>query len=200
LDEHLRHAQRVLALSSEVSLLDGKETDREHLRLDPAHPGPAGWRPDAPSPHDRRGTGSSTAGETFGWRVTWTALSLGLAAFACGGVLLGWSIVGQRQELWTIGMPIALVGLVGLLAGLILQLERLWHENRDTAAKLDRVDRQLRELSVGPPAGDEGQFQNIFRAHPAEEMGPMRLLADLKKQLDALSRKLDGTDARADQD
>ena len=73
-------------------------------------------------------------------------LSLGLMAFACGVALLVWSFVERRDELWSLGLPIAVGGQVGLLLGLVLQLERVWQNSRDAVSRLERVDTQLQDL------------------------------------------------------
>jgi hypothetical protein len=88
-----------------------------------------------------------------------------------------WSIVAGRQELWSMGIPVLLAGQIGLLVGLILQLDRLWHENRHTAAKVDRLDHQLHE-SRG------------YRLDPVEQSGADQILAELRGQLELLSEKI----------
>jgi hypothetical protein len=112
-------------------------------------------------------------------------------AFVCGGVLLGWSLVTGRQELWSVGLPIALVGQVALLAGLILQLDRFWHDNRAAAAKLDTLDRRLDDLKTTTTMlGTTHGPSAAFYAHWAGGAGPQLLLTDLKSQLDLLAVKL----------
>jgi hypothetical protein len=58
-------------------------------------------------------------------RAAWTILSLSLAVFACGAVLLAWSLLGQREDLWPIGLPLALIGQAGMIMGLVLQIDGL---------------------------------------------------------------------------
>ncbi len=57
--------------------------------------------------------------------AAWTILSLSLAVFACGAVLLAWSLIGQRDDLWSIGLPLALIGQAGMILGLVLQVESI---------------------------------------------------------------------------
>jgi hypothetical protein len=57
--------------------------------------------------------------------AAWTILSVSLAVFACGGVLLVWSLLGQREDLWPIGLPVALIGQAGMILGLVLQIDGL---------------------------------------------------------------------------
>jgi hypothetical protein len=75
--------------------------------------------------------------------LAWTILSLGLATFACGAVLLGWSFAAERDDLWPLGLPLALIGQAGLIVGLVLQIDGLWHSNRQTADTLSELDDEL---------------------------------------------------------
>lgn len=109
-----------------------------------------------------------------------------------GAILLVWAVVSERGELWAIGLPAAIVGQVVLLVGLVLQLDRLWHDNRTAAAKLDRVDVQLHELRttttlMGSSGASPG---SAFYSHLAGGAGPHLLLNDLKGQLDLLAIRL----------
>jgi hypothetical protein len=78
--------------------------------------------------------------------ITWLILVNSLAALACGASLLGWSVLGNRPELWDFGLPVAIVGQAGLLFSLALQLERLAHSNREAASRLSEVDEHLHAL------------------------------------------------------
>jgi len=124
--------------------------------------------------------------------LVWTALSLGTMAFVCGGILLGWSLYTDRNELWDIGMPIALCGQVALLIGLVLQLDRLWHDSRQAADKLDDVDEQIHQLKATTTmlGTTRGPSASAFYSHLADGAGPELLLSDLKGQLDLLAVKL----------
>lgn len=124
--------------------------------------------------------------------VAWSAICIGLMAFACGGVLLGWSVLGERDELWSLGVPITLVGQVALLVGLCFQLDRLWGENRDTSDRLGQMDEQLDELRqstrlLGTPYHSASQN---FYAHLSEGASPKMLLSDLKGQIDLLALRM----------
>jgi hypothetical protein len=57
--------------------------------------------------------------------AAWTILSVALAVFACGTVLLAWSLIGQREDLWPVGLPLALIGQAGMILGLVLQIDGL---------------------------------------------------------------------------
>ena len=113
-------------------------------------------------------------------------------AFVCGGILLGWSVVSGRTELWNVGVPIALCGQIALLLGLILHLDRLWHDSRQAATKLDQVDQQLHELQTTTTMLSTGHNSpgSAFYSHLAGGAGPQILLSDLKSQLDLLAVKI----------
>ena len=114
--------------------------------------------------------------------------------FVCGAVLLGWSLVAHRGELWSLGMPIALAGQLGLLVGLVLQLERLGDDNRRTVDKLESVDERLDDLKHTATLLSTGHTapSQAFYAHMAGGASPQLLLADLKGQLDILAVQMSG--------
>jgi hypothetical protein len=124
--------------------------------------------------------------------LTWIALALGITAFACGGMLLGWSVVAGRDELWTLGLPIALGGQIALLVGLMLQLDRLWHDSRHAAGKLDEVDEQLRELKTATTllGTSHSSPASAFYSHLSCGASPQLLLSDLKSQIDLLALRI----------
>ena len=74
--------------------------------------------------------------------AAWTVLSLGLSVLACGAVLLGLSVAQERDDLWSLGLPLAIGGQAALVVGLVLQLEGLW-QNRQTARTLTALDDEL---------------------------------------------------------
>lgn len=122
----------------------------------------------------------------------WLALMLGMMAFTCGAVLLGWSFVTGRGDLWTYGLPAVLAGQGLLVLGLVLQLEGLWQSNRDTRETLADLDRELHELRhataiLSTTHSAPGQS---FYAHMAEGASPHLLLADVKGQLDVIAMRL----------
>jgi hypothetical protein len=163
------------------------------LRID----APTARMPDAPpmaAAHVRPVTPPSriVASPRRGNVFAWPALMLGMMAFTCGGVLLGWSFATGRGDLWTYGMPAVLAGQGLLVLGLVLQLEGLWQSNRDTKETLDTIDRDLSELRhatalLSTTHSTPGQS---FYAHMAEGASPHLLLADVKGQLDVIAMRL----------
>ena len=200
LDEQLQHFQRVLHAGKVTS---GKgdspifaETKigtvpPEAARFDPPQAGPPTRHVPASS---RPGKQRKTAGNrsSISGLFTWFVLTLGTTSFACGGILLGWSLATGRQELWSVGLPVALVGQIALLVGLVLQIDRLWHDNREAAAKLDDVDEQIHELKTTTMllSTSQGPASATFYSHLAGGAGPQLLLTDLKSQLDLLAMKI----------
>lgn len=159
-----------------------------------------------PSPHlPRIGTSSSAVAtepiaalpvETRSRSSTaaWMSLSLGLAVFACGGVLLAWSLLADRPDLWTIGLPIALAGQAGLIVGLVLQLEGLWRSSRQTEKTLSALDNELDRVRHATTllSSTKSPSAQSFYVHLAEGAQPQLLLADLKGQLDLLAQQMGG--------
>jgi hypothetical protein len=121
--------------------------------------------------------------------LVWSALALGLMAFVCGAVLLGWSLAVGRNDLWNLGLPIALVGQFGLLLGLLWQFDGLSEGNRQAADKLDDVDERLDDLNKTAAliSSAHSSPAQAFYVHMAGGASPHLLLADLKGQLDLLA-------------
>jgi hypothetical protein len=193
LDEQLRHIQRTLHVNNAKAAESDAIYQREAVRFDLPHAGPTAWHvPEAsPSPSKQRKGRSGERGSVLG-ALTWFALSAGTASFVCGGILLGWSLATGRQELWTIGLPVALAGQIALVIGLVMQLDRLWHDNRTAAAKLDNVDQQLHDLKTAATllGTSQGPAASVFYSHFAGGAGPQLLLTDLKSQIDLLAMKI----------
>jgi hypothetical protein len=194
-EDRLGHIGRVLAIDRPEANTSLPAGSSQTGRVDGSHPGTAGpHRAPSRKPATQRtdDPGPPEAAHPVLAFFTWAALSLGLMAFVCGGTLLGWSMIAGRQDLWTIGLPITLAGQIGLLAGLVLQLDRLWCAHRSTAGKLNHFDEELHELKrtatiLGAAQSPPG---SSFYAHLAGGAGPHLLLADLKGQLDLLAAKI----------
>jgi hypothetical protein len=191
LDEELQHIRRMLRAGDATVGAPAATTPRQAVRIDPPQATlPARHVATSQRPARRRkkvvrrGSASSL--------LAWFVFTLGLASSACGGILLGWSLATGRQELWTIGMPVALVGQIALLAGLVLQIDRLWHDNRAAASKLDDVDEQIHELKTTTMLLGTNQTpaSATFYSHLAGGASPQLLLTDLKSQLDLLAIKM----------
>jgi hypothetical protein len=191
LDEELRHIQRILAVEKTAAAPARSPRDF-YTRLDPGHRTPSRWV-------GRRGKAAVQRQDSEATTVGWLSalisivLSTGLMAFAFGGVLLVWSFVTGRQDLWTFGMPIAMAGQIILLMGFILQMDRLWHDNRNAAAKLEHVDERLDSLrSTADRLGGSHRspVPGNYGSPMAGSLDSQLMLADLKSQLDLLALKM----------
>jgi len=192
LDQQLRDMQSVLQ-GTESGHQDDKAAYRKEVaRLDPPHVTSTLWHPAAAAKRAGDKKANPPQSPEALTMLAWTALSLGTMALACGGILLGWSLYADRAELWSIGLPIAIGGQVALLLGLILQLERLWHDSRQAAAKLETVDERLHELKTTTAmlGTTHSSAAGAFYSHLAEGATPQLLLSDLKSQLDLLALKM----------
>jgi hypothetical protein len=202
LEERLRRVERLLRIdrgSHGIGSGSQRKGDchQRAIRIDAAHDAGPQWHfpKAAKAKAARKQAGSRAATGPRMPVLTWTALTLGLMAFTCGGVLLGWSAATERQDLWTIGMPIAVAGQVVLLIGLVLQLDRLWHDTRHNARKLHHVDEQLQDLNTATTLlCRDSAGSRSFYAHMGSGASPQLLLADMKSQLDLLAVKLGQTE------
>jgi hypothetical protein len=193
MDEELRHIERILQAEKNRPRRRRSVDPREAARLDPAH---ADKSPKnlsdtgASSPQNRNASPRSprTAGRIFSTLF----LTIAAAMLVCGGVLWGWSMVEDRQDLWRFGLPIALGGQIALLIGMLLQLERFHREHHSTAEKITAVDRDLHDLKTTALRWESAQnpLAGAFYAHYASGANPQVLLGDLKSQLDLLASKI----------
>jgi len=119
-------------------------------------------------------------------------LLTGLMALACGAVLMVWSFVAGRNELWTVGTPLALAGQAGILLGVVFQMEGLWQCSQDTAQSLHELDHQLTDLQQAATLlhTRPGSATQTYYAHLAEGASPHLVLADLRGQLDMLAARM----------
>jgi hypothetical protein len=145
LDEQLRHIDRMLQTTASKGIASGEIFRRESSRVDLPHPKSNAWHIPTihPIPQQEAVKVEQVEQKTLLGILSWIALSFGTAGFTCGSILLGWSLATGRLELWSIGLPVAFGGQVALLIGLVLQLSRLWHDNRTAVVKLASTNEQL---------------------------------------------------------
>jgi len=191
MEEDLRRAERLIG---RVYPHRRREEGSGHSSADP-HEQIATWHaqldrplviPDWVDPATQRRRRSGASG------LAWLLLSLGLMAFACGGVLLAWSAATGRGDLWNWGLPLALGGQAALLVGLLFQLEGVTSNNRQTTRSLDELADRLSELkqTTSLLSTTHSSAAASFYTHFADGADPNLLLADLKGQLDLLAVKM----------
>jgi hypothetical protein len=121
--------------------------------------------------------------------LQWTILSLGVALFSCGATLVAWSFGDDHHHLWNIGAPLALAGQAAFLIGLVLQLEVIWQQSKQTTRRLENLDQRVAPLPTSalatPPAVDAGSGIGPTPTPDAES-----LLKELKGQLDQMATRL----------
>jgi hypothetical protein len=152
----------------------------------------AGWQNNASGRLASQLPEQNSARHPRGGFFAWGMISLGVTTFVCGSVLLGWSFFADRPDLRTLGLPLTLAGQAALIVGLVLQLEGLWHSNRQTRESLDDLDGQLDELRHATTliTTSHSAAGQSFYAHMAEGASPELLLADLKGQMDLLAQRM----------
>jgi hypothetical protein len=194
LEQQLRHVERLLRIDRPEPGREATATPGQWARLDASHVGPLGWHSPAVARAKAARKRAAQPRRPESWLpvLTWSVLAVGLMASAFGGVLLVWASVSGRNELWTLGMPVGLAGQIVLIIGLILQLDRLWHDSRHTAEKLQHVDDRLHDLNrtTALLGASPGTTAHSSYPHMAGGASPQMLLADLKTRLDFLTVKL----------
>ena len=181
IDEMLSRADLLLGRAAEIP----RHESPTFSQLDSAHTGPAGWHHQPPRPLRLYRPPSRSS------IVSWCSLGTALTGFVCGSVLLCWSLLGGRPELWNIGETITLASQVGLLIGLVLQLDRIGQDRRQTAARLTRLDQQVESLHTTVMPGSPGPPPPNFATQAAKPVpADEALLAELQSQLDRLASTL----------
>lgn len=125
--------------------------------------------------------------------LTWLVLSLSFMAFAGGGALLGWSVLYNRGDLWNVGLLSALGGQAGLLLGLVMFLERLWREGRQTTTQISEVDQRLGHLQHSAAINQsQPPHHGAPPYHPSHPhvASPHLLVSDIRHQLDLLAQQV----------
>ena len=170
MEERLRHLDRIYArspLKGPLSL-----SDSSYFRVDSQHAPVPREQPVAP-PQPAQTAPSLLA------RLGRLALGFGLSVTVCGGCLMIWAHYGARPDLMPLGIPIAVVGQIFLLFGLVLQFDSPARESSQTP----KPSQNQPTLPLG---------NSIYRFDNAPSSSPD--LTDLAARLDELSRRLDNHD------
>lgn len=138
-----------------------------HLRVDPGEV--RGGVPDSwPEINSRRGEQHTSSASNW---LPWSMICLGMMAFTFGAITAGWSLWGNRPDLWHVGFPTFLGGQAILLVGMVLQMNGLWSNQYQTTRTVSDLD---------------SQFQHLRTATMSPGESASNKLVALKKQLDQL--------------
>jgi len=141
-NEKLRHAERILQLGRRP----GPGLD-ETLRFDPMTPSPPISTAAARPPRPRHPIAIAAA---------WLLIAAGTSGLSCGALLTLWSWLGERSDLWNLGLPIMVVGQMVLLVGLLV------HFGRSSAASATSSE------APQPPVFNQFSAAQQYRVDPSE--------------------------------
>lgn len=146
LDFQLRRAARLLGLPEPEGSADPR------ARFDPAHPAVLGWHRGVQVEPSGPGKAiPSRSGGVLGGVLTW----VGTAVCSCGGMLLGWALLGLRSELQAPGLLILAAGLLALCVAAAVRLGPIPGGNIPPSCPTARQDSRL------------GQAHNALAEHQA---------------------------------
>ncbi len=125
LGEQLRHVERLLAMHPPADMPGQLAVaDAAHSPLAPPH-----------APRRLRRAKRPTALRAARV-VAWCTMALGLAAVACGAVLMAVAQLRGRSDLWGVGIPLFAVGQLGLVIGLVTDADLARRKTRRQAASI----------------------------------------------------------------
>ncbi len=108
--------------------------------------------------------------------------------------LVAWSFGDDRHDLWNIGAPMALAGQAAFLIGLVLQLDILWQESKQTGQRLQDLDQRVAPMASPTGASSMSSERGVSLRATSSESTPARdaesLLKELKGQLDRMATRL----------
>ncbi|HZL91780.1 MAG TPA: hypothetical protein VFB96_25640 [Pirellulaceae bacterium] len=187
-ESELRRVERLIAVLRQSHERDAGEMPSAECRMQSDQNANSAF---CTRPSALKQPANSPSAERAGLGV-WACLTLGLMAFVCGGVLVIWSFAADRADLWSLGLPLTLAGQVGLVLGLLLQLDGVSQSSRRTEATLTELDSQLDQLRgvTALVSSSHSGPAHSFYAHLTEGASPQILLADLKGQLDLLAQQM----------
>jgi hypothetical protein len=191
-EAELRRIERKLRVHRKIHRVSAAEKNDRQIRLDAAH---RKLGQNRRLKHVRIATKNKAAAPRafhFLAFLTWTAISLGSAALLCGGISLGYSVVGKSPDFWNFGLAFIVGGQIALLVGLVMQLDRVRRDNRAAAVRLGEVDEKLHDLKTTAAllGTSHSPTASSFYAHYASGANAQLLLTDLKSQLDLLAIKI----------
>jgi hypothetical protein len=167
LDDELREAQRLVSLIKTQRRQNDPDDD---------------IAPAADTTSGRKAACKTTSGG--GGFLSWSLSGLGLSGLVCGCALLVWSLVSQRDELWTMGLPIALVSQVILVCGVLLRRDGEEKASSDRNADASATLVQVQSTAGGMhPSGLSVHFSN--NGQPGASLDNDRL----RREIEAVMRR-----------
>jgi hypothetical protein len=199
LEDRLRHIERLLESAvAENPVREEGARQRQHTFAAPHatvpswHSGDKPIAAETPSRQTQKKRSPKKRSISVG---IWLMTSVGSIAAICGGALLGWSLLSNRQELWTYFLPATCFGQLTFLVGLLLQTRAYRREIAKAAENLAAIGKQLDTLRTTAQLLNEEPGHSASRcAHGAHGDGPQSLLADLQCRLNSISVQLDRLD------
>lgn len=202
--ESARRIQKLgRTLRSARSLATTRQPSSPLLRFDPANASPADLARRTQTTAAtataavRKQTASQqpTAKETThrgSQGVAWFVALLGATILGTGLGLCGWSLLGDRPDLWDWALFATLGGQGLLIVGLVLLLANLWTAARMAASRQQTLHHELRKLqrTADAIAGERGAGAANFYADLSRGASPELMLANLRGQIDQLSSTL----------
>ncbi|MEM9186597.1 MAG: hypothetical protein AAGB00_08905 [Planctomycetota bacterium] len=176
----------------------GAPAAERRFRFDsgPAERGPAASNappepPAASRPTLHRAAPAPTADPKPSQASAWLLALVGSLLLGAGIGLLGWSIFGQRPDLWNLGVGASLAGQGLIIVGLVQLLATLWGGSRDATNRLIALHYEVRRLqrTADSIAGATTANPSAFYADLARGSSPQVLLASLKGQVDELAAR-----------
>ena len=152
------------------------------------------WSPPRPPSRERRPGGRWPSAGGLAGLLARLAFALGLMGLAFGAGLLGRWALGDRPDLWQLGMLASLAGQAALLLGVVLHLESRWRRGGVDSAAPWGPGGKLPGLqqAMGGLAAAEEPTGHAFHRHPAESSRPHLWPGDLGGQGSAAARGLSG--------
>ncbi len=122
----------------------------------------------------------------------WVTSTLGALVLGAGLGLLGWSLFGERPDLWDPAVAATLSGQGLMIVGLIQLLANLWTGSRDATNRLIALQYEMRRLqrTTDAVAGMRSAAPTNFYADLARGSSPQVMLANLKGQVEELTTRL----------
>lgn len=175
----------------------GAQPGRQRLRFD--NPGAASSSQPTPASPTQRPVvhnpmPAPMAPSKSSQATAWVAALLGAMTLGAGIGLLGWSLLGERPDLWSWGLGATLTGQGLMIVGLVQLLASLWTAGRDATGRLITLHYEIRRLqrTADSLAGMRTATPTAFYADLSRGSSPQVLLSNLKGQIDDLTTRLAG--------